>query len=317
MLIYINMLSFEKNYTPIILIFIVLSFFILGNELVDEDLVNSNIEKFDSSLSKKLDNLPKKTVSLIQDYDNHVNTLKQIDDKFLRKLTYGSVGEDMQEEEDSFNYNEYSRCRIVPFKSNIVNSINIKGVNSGEDVTIDKCFSACNNDYNCKQAIHRLSNKGSACFPMSEINITNIKLSDDDKEYETLVCDKMARKKHTPVLKSMKKEYKKYIKHRKMQEQYLSDMIKDINYNIKNVVKHDLIDVYAEDAKKIENSIDGLQKDTDEKYNNYMDKTLDDKILEKKVKETKYNLESFYSDMWFWLFLLIISCSITGFLVIR
>ena len=29
-----------------------------------------------------------------------------------------------------------------------------------------------------------------------------------------------------------------------------------------------------------------------------MDKTLDDKILEK-VKETKYNLESFYSDMWF------------------
>ena len=152
---------------------------------------------------------------------------------------------------------------------------------------------------------------------MSEINITNIKLSDDDKEYETLVCDKMARKKHTPVLKSMKKEYKKYIKHRKMQEQYLSDMIKDINYNIKNVVKHDLIDVYAEDAKKIENSIDGLQNDTDEKYNNYMDKKSDDKILEKKVKETKYNLESFYSDMWFWLFLLIISCSITGFLVIR
>ena len=99
MLIYINMLSFEKNYTPIILIFIVLSFFILGNELVEEDLVN-NIEKFDSSLSKKLDNLPKKTVSLIQDYDNHVNTLKQIDDKFLRKLTYGTVGEDMQEEEE-------------------------------------------------------------------------------------------------------------------------------------------------------------------------------------------------------------------------
>ena len=65
--------------------------------MVDEDLVN-NIEKFDSSLSK-LDNLPKKTVSLIQDYDNHVNTLKQIDDKFLRKLTYGTVGEDMQEEE--------------------------------------------------------------------------------------------------------------------------------------------------------------------------------------------------------------------------
>ena len=28
-------------------------------------------------------------------------------------------------------------------------------------------------------------------------------------------------------------------------------MIKDINYNIKNVVKHDLIDVYAEDAKKL------------------------------------------------------------------
>jgi hypothetical protein len=48
-----------------------------------------------------------------------------------------------------------------------------------------------------------------------------------------------------------------------------------------------------------------------------MDKKSDDKILEKKVKETKYNLESFYSDMWFWLFLLIISCSITGFLVIR
>ena len=62
---------------------------------------------------------------------------------------------------------------------------------------------------------------------MSEINITNIKLSDDDKEYETLVCDKMARKKHTPVLK-YEKEYKKYIKHRKMQEQYLSDMIKKI-----------------------------------------------------------------------------------------
>ena len=145
--------------------------------------------------------------------------------------------------------------------------------------------------------------------------MSNIKINEEDKEYETLVCDKMARKKHTPVLKSMKKEYKKYIKHRKMQEQYLSDMIKDINYNIKNVVKHDLIDVYAEDAKKIENSIDGLQKDTDEKYNNYMDKTLDDKILEKN-KETKYNLESFYSDMWFWRsynnFM-----QITGFLVIR
>ena len=38
------MLSFEKNYTPIILIFIVLSFFILGNELFDEDLVNSNMK---------------------------------------------------------------------------------------------------------------------------------------------------------------------------------------------------------------------------------------------------------------------------------
>ena len=99
------MLSFEKNYTPIILIFIILSFFILGNELVDKDLVNSNIEKFDSSLSKKLDNLPKKTVSLIQDYDNHVNTLKQIDDKAL--------GKDSQEIVDAFNaYGDSSRAKF-------------------------------------------------------------------------------------------------------------------------------------------------------------------------------------------------------------
>ena len=308
----------------IILMFIVLASFVIGTDELYKNHnyvdIEDNKEYMTSSELKELEDRPNKPMielTLKQKFNQLLKGLEQTNTDLTHELTFGELGINIRDKENSKNEDGFRRCVIVPYEAKLTDLMNLDGIDAGDIVSREECFNACDDDLRCKQAVHRLSKGSSVCYPMSSAsNDTTMSSNSGEDEFVTLRCDQNNTSKQN-VTGEMNNVYEKYKKKRNLQEEAINETILNTIKDLKREKKDGIMAVYKSDASQVKMQVDRLDSMVQNKMTKYNQQREEHTKLDRNIVREKNKMVSTQLHLIIWCIACVLGIGLTTWIMFR